>query len=255
MSVLDAFRLSGSVALVTGAGRGLGAVGACALAEAGGHVVLAGRDEGALTSTASRITHAGGTSSTVRLDVSDPASVTVAFASAIEQHGRIDILVNNAGVQEQARVGELSDSQWDWVIDVNLTGAFRCSREFVRHAHDSRSRSIINITSFAGVAGLHSLSAYCASKGGLEAMTRALAVELAGSGIRVNALAPGYALTEMPAEVVQDAELNRRILRRIPLRRMAEPAEIGPPLVFLASAASSYMSGATLHFDGGYSAQ
>lgn len=249
------FDLTGNVALVTGAGRGLGAATAHALAKAGARVAVTGRSPADLAQVCASIVEAGGTAMAKLMNVNDAESVSSVMAEVGEAWGTVDVLVNNAGVEHQEPALSVSLEDWAAVIDTNLRGTFVCSQSFARAAGSRAPRSIINLSSIAASAGVRGQSIYCASKAGVEGLTRALAVEFAPLNMRVNALAPGYMLTHMPRMVAEDAELFDRIIRKIPLRRFGEVDEIGGPVVFLASHPSSYMTGATLHYDGGYTAQ
>jgi NAD(P)-dependent dehydrogenase (short-subunit alcohol dehydrogenase family) len=165
--------------------------------------------------------------------------------------GPIDILVNNAGVNLERKTLELTDEEWDQVLATNLTAMFRLARA-VAPGMIARGRGrIINIGSMWAVLGVPRYAAYCASKGAVHALTRALAAEWARHGIRVNCLAPGYVNTDIPAASLADPERKARLLSRIPLRRLAEPEEVGPLAVYLASPASDFMSGQTVYLDGG----
>lgn len=248
------FRLDGKIALVTGGGTGLGAAAAEMLAAAGAVAILAGRTASTLTEARKRIEANGGRADTVVLDVSDPVAVDTAMGDLAERHGGVDVLVNNAGVQHQARTVDTETAAWREVIEINLDGTFYCSRAFARLAGGGCARSIVNVSSFSALAAVRGQPAYCASKGGIVSLTRAMALELAADGIRVNALAPGYFRTGMPAEVLDDPHRMRRLVSKIPVGRVAEPEEIGGPVLFLASDASSYLTGAVLSIDGGITA-
>ncbi|MCG3753957.1 SDR family NAD(P)-dependent oxidoreductase [Amycolatopsis sp. Poz14] len=250
MNALDSFRLDGRVVVVTGGSAGLGAAAARALADAGAMVVVTGRRAEHLSIVAKEIS---GDSRV--LDVADRAAVREVFADIAKEHGPLGVLVNNAGQAHQAELPEVSDEDWDRIVDVNLRGAFAATQAFVRHRVTGRSASVVNISSLAGAVGVRGQSAYTASKAGVEGLTRAAALDLARLDVRVNALAPGYFATDMPGEVLADEAATAALLRKVPQRRVADPAEIGPPVVFLASDASRFMTGAVLNFDGGYTAQ
>jgi NAD(P)-dependent dehydrogenase (short-subunit alcohol dehydrogenase family) len=255
VNALDSFRLDGRVAVVTGASGGLGAAAARALADAGGTVIITGRREGHLAAVVESIRAAGGTAHARVLDIARPAAVREVFAEIAQSYGPLDILVNNAAQAHQADVLDVGDEDWSRIVDVNLTGSFSASQSFLRHRTTGRSTSIINIASLAALVGVRGQVAYSASKAGVVGMTRALAIEVARNDVRVNALAPGYFATGMPGEVLADEAATAALLRKIPQRRVAQPDEIGPPILFLASDASRFMTGAVLNFDGGYTAQ
>ncbi|WP_051423380.1 SDR family NAD(P)-dependent oxidoreductase [Arthrobacter sp. MA-N2] len=255
MSALEAFALDGRVVIVTGASGGLGAEGAAALSDAGATVVITGRREQKLAEVADRIRAAGGCVHTRVLDMTDADAVRSAFAEIAETIGPFDALINNAAQAHQAGVLDVTDTDWARIIDINLTATFTAAQAFLRLRNTTRSTAIVNISSLAGVIGVRGQAAYVASKTGVVGLTKALAVEVARDNVRVNALAPGYFATDMPGEVLADEAATAVLLRKIPMRRLGEPAEIGPALVFLASDASRYMTGAVLNFDGGYTAQ
>lgn len=247
MSVLDRFRLNGRVALVTGSTRGLGRAIARALSSAGADVVVVGRDADAARAGAREL---GPRCIGVGADVRDVYAVQAMVAATLETFGRLDVLVNNAGITERGALEELSAEQWSAVLETNLTGAWSCCRAAAPALRDSDQGRIVNVSSMLGAVGLENRSAYVASKGGLTALTRALAMELAPAGVTVNALCPGPFDTELA-----DAGARSGMLARIPLGRWGDPAELGAAAVFLASSASSFMTGATLTLDGGYTAR
>ncbi|GAA1930907.1 3-oxoacyl-ACP reductase FabG [Microbacterium aoyamense] len=254
MSVLDEFRLDGRVVIVTGASGGLGAAGARAIAEAGAHVILTGRRENLLRARVDEITAAGGSAEHRVLDAVDEDAVATTFGELAHAVGPFDAIVNNAAQAHQAAVLDVGKADWDRILDVNLTGTFIATQAFLRHRRNDRSTSVVNISSLAATVGVRGQAAYAASKAGVVGLTRALAVELAREDVRVNALSPGYFATDMPGDVLADEAATTALLRKVPQRRIADPAEIGAPLVFLISDASRFMTGAVIHFDGGYTA-
>jgi NAD(P)-dependent dehydrogenase (short-subunit alcohol dehydrogenase family) len=249
VSVLDTFDLSGKVAVVTGGNRGLGAAWVQSLVDVGATVVIAARDDERSRDTAARIGH--GVDS-VHLDVRDADDVRRALDTIVERHGRVDILVNNAGTCIHRPALEVSGDEWEQVIDINLNGLWRCSQTFGGHMIDNGGGVIVNIGSISAqiVNRPQMQPAYNASKAAVHQLTKSLAAEWAPHGVRVNALAPGYTKTEMAA--VDRPEFRARWIEDAPMQRYAMPDELGPALVFLASDASSFMTGATLVMDGGY---
>jgi NAD(P)-dependent dehydrogenase (short-subunit alcohol dehydrogenase family) len=245
------FSLAGRVALVTGASRGLGAATAAALAEAGAAVACGGRAVAAAETTARRLRERGGRAQAFPLDVTRADHLATIVAEVEGTLGPIDILVNNAGVTLEKKTLEVTDAEWDTVLATNLTAMFRLARAVAPGMLARRRGKIINVGSMYGVIGVARYAAYCASKAGVDGLTRSLAVEWAGHGIQVNCVAPGYMNTDIPRAALADARTRERFLSKIPVRRIGEPAEIGPVVVYLASPASDYMTGQTLYLDGG----
>lgn len=255
VTVLDAFALSGEVAVITGGSRGLGRAAAVALAEAGAALALCARSTAGLEETSRLVRDAAGVEAYVEaVDVREPASVQSFMGNVVDAVGAPSILVNNAGIERQGFVADLSQEDWSAVISTNLDSVFHFSKAFI-HRRRQGDGSIINITSIGSAVGVAAEGPYCASKAGVLGLTRTLALELAREGVRVNALAPGYFDTDMPREVTADPKSRDRLLASVPLRRLPQPAEIGPPIVFLASKASAFMTGSALYFDGGYTAR
>jgi NAD(P)-dependent dehydrogenase (short-subunit alcohol dehydrogenase family) len=249
VSVLERFDLSGKVAVVTGGNRGLGEAWVQSLVDVGATVVIAARDDDRSRAVAERL---GEGVDSVRLDVRDGADVERALATIVERHQRVDILVNNAGTCIHRPALDVSDDEWNQVIDINLNGLWRCSQAFGRHMVAAGGGVIVNIGSISAmiVNRPQMQPAYNASKAAVHQLTKSLAAEWAPLGVRVNALAPGYTKTEMAP--VDDPEFRARWIEDVPMQRYALPDEYGPALVFLASDASSFMTGATLVMDGGY---
>jgi NAD(P)-dependent dehydrogenase (short-subunit alcohol dehydrogenase family) len=242
--------LSGKVAIVIGASRGLGHEAALALARAGADVACCGRTVDGLRRTAADIKALGRRAPDVVVDVTEGAAVEAAFDRIVRELGALDVLVSAAGVMHAAPTLKTTVEDWDRVVRVNLTGSFTAACAAARQMQERGGRIILFGTSFVGPV-LPLTAAYGASKAGLHQLARSLAVEWARYGITVNVVAPGYFETEMPRAVLGDPELRQRVLARIPLRRVGIPSEIGPLINYLASDASGFMTGAVLRIDGG----
>lgn len=255
MGIFDRLRLDGRVAVVTGASRGLGRAMASALAEAGAHLALVARSKPDLEETARAVEAFGRRALVLPTDVSMYREVEAMVESVQATLGRIDILVNNSGVAVVKPLVELSLEEWGRVLATNLTGAFHCCRAVGPLMIARRRGKVINVVSVLGAAGLPGYSAYSASKGGLIALTRTLAVEWARHNIQVNAIAPGWVQTPMSAPAFEDEKVRDRLLRGIPARRVGQPEELGPLVVYLASEASDYVTGEVVFIDGGITAR
>ncbi|HTY80392.1 MAG TPA: 3-oxoacyl-ACP reductase family protein [Candidatus Bathyarchaeia archaeon] len=243
--------LAGRTALVTGASRGIGRAIALALASAGAGVACAARARDQIESTAAAIEAAGGRARAIPLDVTSGEQIRASVKEAESALGSIDILINNAGVTLDKPTLEVSDDEWDHVLAANLTSMFRCARA-VAPGMIARGRGkIINLGSMYGVLGVPRYAAYCASKAAVGGLTRSLAAEWARHGIQVNCLAPGYVNTDIPRAALADPRTRERFLSKIPVRRIGEPEEIATLAVYLASAASDFMTGQTVYLDGG----
>ena len=247
----DMFRLDGRIALVTGSTRGLGWAIARTLAARGAHVVVTGRADGDVSARVTEL-RAGGASASGRPgDLADLDDAVAGLEAVVEQHGRLDILVNNAGMNVRGPVAEFDRSDWEQVIRVNLDAPFMLAQAAARHMCAAGRGRIINVASIMGTVARPTIPAYVASKGGIEAMTKALAVELAPSGVTVNAVGPGYVATEMNAALVADPTFDSMVRTRTPLGRWGEPDEIAAAVVFLASDEAAYVTGQKLIVDGG----
>ncbi|MDZ7644222.1 MAG: SDR family oxidoreductase [Woeseiaceae bacterium] len=248
----DRFRLDGRTALVTGASSGLGSHFARTLASAGATVVLAARRRERLESLAKKITDAGGTAHCVDIDVTDGESVDKAFAEIDALGLELDILVNNAGIARSGFVSELSEEDWDAVLDTNLKGVFLVARAATqRMIKRGQGGSIVNIASVLGYRVSKALSPYIAAKSGVVNFTRALALENCRFGIRVNSIAPGYFSTEINQGFLE-TEAGRKNLQQVPMRRAGRYEELDGALLLLASDAGSYMTGSNITVDGGH---
>ena len=252
MTELPSFDLRGEVALVTGASSGIGRHLAELLAAAGAKVALAARRIDRLAEAARDITAAGGESLPIGLDVTRSESVTAAVAKAETELGPLTILVNNAGVVVSKPLFEHTEADWDYVVDTNLKGAWLTAREFAHHLVGlKRPGRIINISSVLGFRTIGRVPAYCAAKAGLTHLTHVLAMELARYGILVNALAPGYVETDFNRAFFQ-TEPGKALISRIPLKRLGQTEDLDGALLFLASPASAYVTGAVIAVDGGH---
>lgn len=246
------FSLNGRVALVTGASSGLGAHFARVLASQGAKVVVGARRVDRLNSIVDEIRDQGGMSMAVALDVTDAESVDSALEQIQRDIGIPTILVNNAGVADSRHCLKVDESSWDFVMDVNLKGAWRVSKSVAKLCVDAGERaSIVNVASILGIRVGFGESAYATSKAALVQLTKAMALELSAKGIRVNALCPGYFATEMNAGFL-DSEMGMAMLAQSPSRRSGKLTELDGPLLLLASDAGSFVSGVTLPVDGGH---
>ena len=255
------FDIRGKTALVTGAGQGIGEAIALRLAEAGASVAVVDVDGTTAKRTAGKIETSGGRARPIVANVADPAADRTAVRSAVEAFGRLDVLVNNAGIFPFSPVSETPPALWDRVLGVNLSGPFFLAQEAAKAMVTSgNGGSIVNIASVDAIRPTGNLAHYDASKGGLVMLTRSLALELGPKKIRVNAIAPGSietpgagaAMGATVADAAKLQELSKAFLARIPLGRMGAPDEIARAVLFLASPAASYVTGATLVVDGGY---
>jgi 3-oxoacyl-[acyl-carrier protein] reductase len=250
MPVFSSLPLEGRVAVVTGAARGIGRAIAETLARRGAHIVIADVQLQLAEKTAQEVaTETGRRIIAVQVDVSNPASAKAMVESTLTEFSRIDILVNNAGITRDNLIMRMEEADWDLVIDVNLKGAFNCSKAVIRPMMKARYGRIINISSVSGLAGQAGQTNYSSSKAGLVGFTKALAREVGSRQITVNAVAPGF----IPTALTQDlpTELKEASLKMIPLGRWGKPEEIAYAVAFLASDEAAYITGHVLSVDGG----
>lgn len=251
---LEIFDLNGKVAMVTGSTRGLGEVAAKALAKAGADVAVCGRSDADLERVSSAIEGLGRASAGFALDVTSRESVVSGFDRILRHLGRVDILVNNAGVNRRVPVLEFSEEDWDLVIDTNLKGYFLVAQTVVPQMLERGYGKVINMSSILGTVGLPNQLAYASSKGGVDQMTKVMALEWAKGGVRVNAIGPTYFETELVAQIRHDPERFNFINERTPMGRWGQPPELEGIVIFLASPASDFITGQTIYIDGGWTA-
>jgi NAD(P)-dependent dehydrogenase (short-subunit alcohol dehydrogenase family) len=252
MGVLDDFRLTGEVSIVTGASRGLGRAMAEALAEAGSDVVLAARDEETLETVARGIRSLRVKALVVPTNVENEQELDRLVERTVEQFGRIDILVNDAGATVRCPAMDFSIEDWDKVIAVNLRSVFLLSQKVARVMARQGGGRIINVASMTSEVGVPTIPAYAASKGGIRQLTKALAVEWAEHNIRVNAIGPGFFHTDMTEPLYRDPERHGKVINRVAIKRWGKPEDLKGAVVYLASKASEYVTGQILYVDGGY---
>lgn len=245
--------LTGKVALITGASRGIGAATAIKFAQARvrGLVINYNRDRGAAQQVAANCGGLGAETMLIRADVSRVAAVEKMIDSTVARFGSIDILVANAGIWKEAAIEQMSENEWDETIDVNLKSVYACCHAAARVMIPLRRGTMILVSSTAGQRGEPFHSHYAATKGGIISMTKSLAAELGPRGITVNCVAPGWVATDMTDEALNDSKVRRKIRDLIPLGRVATPDEIAGPILFLASALASHVNGEVLNVNGG----
>jgi NAD(P)-dependent dehydrogenase (short-subunit alcohol dehydrogenase family) len=257
MSVLDQFDLSGKRAVVTGGSRGIGRAIATGLAEAGADVVPTSRTEADVEAAVEAVRDQGASSLVTTTDVTDEADVTELFDRTAEELGGVDILVNCAGVNPDwtlGKPGDVDDEAFDFTVDINLKGTFRCCRLASDHLLAGDGGAVVNVASMAAFVGIPRQHPYTASKHGIVGVTKSMALDWAPD-VRVNAIAPGYVRTEMTEGVRENERVHEQMIERTPLDRNADPEEMAPAALFLASDAASFVTGTCVVVDGGWIAR
>jgi 2-deoxy-D-gluconate 3-dehydrogenase len=249
--MMEIFSLQGKKAFVSGAGQGLGREIALTLAEAGADVALASRNMETLNNTADLIRKKGREGLVCPMDLTKMEDIEKAVKDTVRAFGRIDILINNSGISGESPVVDLTPEKWNQVMDVNLKGHVFCSKAVGRHMIENRCGKIINIASIMGLIPLIYYSPYGAAKAGLVLFTKTLALEWARYNIQVNAICPGYFLTDMNREFY-GSPMGQKVINKIPMRRIAEPKELRGVTLLLASEASSFITGSVIVVDGGH---
>jgi len=249
------YRLDGKVAVVTGASKGIGHDLALAIAAAGARVAVAARDTSALNDVVAQITAAGGDAIAVALDVTRVDQIELVFRQIREQMGSLDILVNNAGLGANHPAEDVTEADWDEMMSVNLKGLFFCAQAAGRIMLEQGSGSIVNMSSQAGVVGIREHAVYSASKGGVNLLTKVLALEWSHRGVTVNAVAPTFIYTPGTAERLDDPEYLAAVLDRLPIGRVGTTTDVAGAVIYLASPAGAMVTGHILLVDGGWTAQ
>lgn len=251
---LEIFDLSGKVAMVTGSTRGLGEVAAMALAKAGADVAVCGRNKADLKRVSSAIEQMGKKSAGFTVDVTSKKSVHTSVDKILKHFGKIDILMNNAGVNHRVPVLDFPEKEWDLIIDTNLKGYFLVTQAVAPQMLERGYGKVINMSSILGTIGLPNQLAYASSKGGVDQMTKVMALEWAKGGVRVNAIGPTYFETELVTQIRDDPERFNFINERTPMGRWGHLPELEGIVIFLAAPASDFITGQTILIDGGWTA-
>ncbi len=249
------FGLEGKVIVLTGGTKGLGHILSKGIAAAGAKVVVISRNEADCKRVASEINCLGQEAYGIAADVSNSESITTAIQKILDIYGCIDVLINNAGVTNRKKFELLTEEDWDYVININLKGAFLTAQTVGKQMIKQKNGVILNMASVLGLVGQYFVAPYCASKGGIVQLTKALALEWAIHNIRVNAVAPSYIMTELTQDALTEEKAYNYILSQTPMRRLGQPEEIVGTVLFLASDHASYITGQVICVDGGWTAQ
>ena len=252
---VELFSLRDKVALVTGAGKGLGKSTALSLSESGAHVVVVSRTLPDVEATAREIQENGAKALPIAVDVTKEEDVVRMVETILREFKTIDILVNNVGTFIGGPFLEFPVDNWHKMLEINLTSTYLCSKVVGKHMVEKQKGKIINISSALGVFGARDSGAYCASKGGVIQLTKALAIEWAKYNINVNSIAPYSLETEKTSAMLEDEKVKKALISKIPLGRIGQPSDVSGTVVFLASKASDYITGQVIFVDGGFSAQ
>jgi len=245
-------KVKNKIAIVTGSGRGIGKSTVLELAKEGAKVVVSDIDIKECQNVCDEIKKIGSDAIAVKCDISKKSDVDAMIKKTMQKFQKIDILINNAGVVLTKPFVEMTEKDWDFVLDINLKGVFLCTNAVVKQMIKQKSGKIISVASIAGEVGFMNTSAYCASKAGIINLTRELALELSPHNINVNAIAPGVIATKMTEDMLKDKKTKEVLLASTPLGRVGQPEEIGKAVVFLASDDSNFITGHTLVVDGGW---
>lgn len=248
-------RLENKIALITGAGGGMGGAIAREFAREGAHVIVSDVDAERVNETVQLITSDGGSATPVHLDVCQTEDIASVLNMIEEQHGKLHVLVNNAGIAQREDFRHITDEQWHEILDINLTAAMRLSRDALRLMMAADGASIINISSIMGDVHTRQLSAYSTTKAAIAGLSRSIAVEYAAFNVRVNYICPGYAPTGMTARILRNEAVRQGLIDRTPLKRFAETGDIAKAALFLASDEASFITGEGLTVDGGMNIQ
>lgn len=252
---MELFELRGQVALVTGASKGLGRSMSMALAEAGADVVMVARGPVKLAEAEKEVADMGVRTLAIAADVTVAEDVEKMVGKALAKFGKIDILVNNVGTYIGKPIVESTTEEWLDMINTNLTTTYLCCRAVGKHMIERKRGKVVNMAAAIGALGARNASAYCASKGGVIQLTRALAVEWAKYGITVNAIAPGTMETEITKKMLEDPKVRKAVEGKIPMKRIGYPSDLAGAVIFLSASGSDYITGQTMFVDGGFSVQ